>query len=127
MSRLGGFGLPRLSRSPLTAVRYGSFSVSLPDPSLVAAAGVSSVFLALPCLVGVAFFEPLPFLPLPCMDWLGGINLEFKSASDLSVEVLAELSVFESSEPSATNLSEAEFMQYRNPVGAGPSENTCPK
>ena len=26
-----------------------------------------------------------------------------------------------------TNLNDAEFMQYRSPVGRGPSSNTCPK
>src|ERR1700751_517097 len=26
-----------------------------------------------------------------------------------------------------TNFSEAEFMQYRRPVGCGPSSNTCPR
>ncbi len=28
---------------------------------------------------------------------------------------------------SASNFSEAELMQYRSPVGFGPSSNTCPK
>ena len=29
--------------------------------------------------------------------------------------------------PLGTKFNDAEFMQYRNPVGFGPSSNTCPK
>ena len=32
-----------------------------------------------------------------------------------------------SAQASFTKRIEAEFMQYRNPVGAGPSSNTCPR